>query len=378
MRLLMITPSFPEAPGRATGGVSTATAGLVEGLIRVREELRIDVLHAGVAVPRSTDWSGWGELPRVRVRRLRIEGPLSRLSLPAVVRQPVHAVAEQVQPDVIHVQGAAGLYAPSRVPSVFTVHGIPGKDAAFRGRFGVARSALATLRDTRPLRHYPHLIAIAGHVVQQLDEHVRGRWHFIPNAIHPDFFEVGADPGQAPPVVVQIGSLGRRKNPLATIEAVGLLVQRGVEVQLRLAGPRIDAEYGAQLDAAVERLDLHDRVHFLGSLDRDAVFDELRGARIVALPSLQETAPMVIAEAAAAGVASVVAPAGGAAEMLLDGISGRLCDPGSPESLADALQAPVRDPELARTWGQRMHAGASRYHPDTVAEATARVYESIR
>ena len=188
---------------------------------------------------------------------------------------------------------------------------------------------------------------------------------------------MNADPGAAPPVVVQIGSLGRRKNPLATVEAVGILARRGVDVQLRLAGPRIDADYAQELDQAVARYGIGDRVHFLGSLDRDAVFEELRGARIVALPSFQETAPMVIAEAAAAGVACVVAPAGGAAEMFLDQVSGRLCDPRSPESIADALQGPLEDAELARTWGARMRAGAHRYHPTAVAEATARLYASI-
>ena len=379
MRVMMLSPDFPEAPGRATGGVSTAVASLVEALVRVRDDIEIDVVQASGAIEGRPGWTDWGGHERIRVTRLGLRGPLRRLSIPRLLNRPVHALVDELRPDVVHVQAWAGLLGESEVPSVFTVHGIPGKLAGWRGSGGrvggAVRSAMAQARDRAPLRHYGHLVAICGHVVQELRDHVRGRWHFIPNAIHPDFFEVDADPGAADPVILQVGKLAPHKNPLATVEAVALLAERGVEVRLRLVGPRSDPAYAAKLDEAVARLGVGERVDFVGSLDRDGVIEELRRARVVALPSFLETAPMVLAESGAAGVPSVAAPAGGAAEMVFDGVSGRLCDPRSPASLADALEGPLTDPELARTWGARMRSGASRYHPDAVAAATADLYD---
>jgi glycosyltransferase involved in cell wall biosynthesis len=369
VRVVIITPQFPDTPETPTGGVGAATAALARGLLKARPGTEVHVVHTNPS--ESHGARPWGDFD-VSLHRVALPKRLTRMPVRQLIQRAVHKVVDAIRPDVVHVQASASLIDPARYPSVLTIHGIPGKDAAFRGR-----SALATYRDQAQLDAYPHLIAIAGHVLQELQHKVDGRWHFVPNAIHPRFFDVRADPGVTEPVVLQVGSIIRRKNPGATIEAIGLLRDRGVEAHLRLAGPRLEEGYAKELDMMVERLGLQDRVHWLGSVPQDELVGELARARVVALPSFQETAPMVIGEAGAAGVACVVAPAGGAAEMLLDGYSGALCDARSAESVADALQRPLMDAEVARLWGQRARDGADRYHSTSVAQATARVYDIV-
>ena len=86
---------------------------------------------------------------------------------------------------------------------------------------------------------------------------------------------------------------------------------------------------------------------------------------------------MVVAEAGAMGIPQVVAPAGGAAEMIAHGYSGFLVDPHSPASIADGLRPLLEDADLAATFGEHARAIAQIYHPDRVARQTLEVYRIV-
>jgi glycosyltransferase involved in cell wall biosynthesis len=79
------------------------------------------------------------------------------------------------------------------------------------------------------------------------------------------------------------------------------------------------------------------------------------GIDIVVLPSLWEGMPNVLLEAMAASRPIVASRLGGIEEMLRDGESALLCDPGCPGALADAIMRLMDDPDL----GRRL-AGAAR------------------
>ena len=61
----------------------------------------------------------------------------------------------------------------------------------------------------------------------------------------------------------------------------------------------------------------------------------------------QEGFGIVFLEASASGVAAVAGHSGGAAEAVLDGVTGRIVvDPADPEEVADAIAPLLRSPEL--------------------------------
>jgi len=81
-----------------------------------------------------------------------------------------------------------------------------------------------------------------------------------------------------------------------------------------------------------------------------------RGARILAIPSVwHEVFGIVAAEAMAHGVPVVAARVGGLADLVEDGKTGLLFEPGNVGELAEKLTALWNDPERCRELGRRGH-----------------------
>jgi glycosyltransferase involved in cell wall biosynthesis len=88
-------------------------------------------------------------------------------------------------------------------------------------------------------------------------------------------------------------------------------VARKQPIQLVLAGSLEDRQYVDQLKTEVNRLDIADQVDFAGLLDSESLRREISRASLLVLASYQETAPMVIHEAMAAGLPVVASKVGG-------------------------------------------------------------------
>jgi len=178
-------------------------------------------------------------------------------------------------------------------------------------------------------------------------------------------------------MVLYAGPISPLKNIHGLLRAAATLRDTGVDFRLRLAGALPQGAYRATLDTLVQDLRLGEYVEFLGYLDRERLRDEMQQARCLVLPSFQEMAPMVVAEAQAVGVPVVAAPVGGTPEMVADGHSGFLVDPYRPESIARGLRPLLEDVNLAAKMGDRGRARALVQRPDRVAQKTLDVYDLI-
>ena len=90
----------------------------------------------------------------------------------------------------------------------------------------------------------------------------------------------------------------------------------------------------------------------LGRLETDDVQRRVRSARAVVVPSVwYEVFGRVVAEAYAAGVPVIASRIGGLPELVRDGETGHLVDPGDPDDLARALLAQENDPMGSQTMG---------------------------
>ena len=95
--------------------------------------------------------------------------------------------------------------------------------------------------------------------------------------------------------------------------------------------------------------DLRNRCHWIGFLDDQKIVARLqRGADVCVVPSDYEPWGVIINEAVAAGLALVVTDAvGAAAELVRDGVNGRVVPHGNHQAMADAL-LDVTDPAKLR------------------------------
>ncbi len=158
-----------------------------------------------------------------------------------------------------------------------------------------------------------------------------------PSAARPE----SRDPGR----VIYVGQIIPGKGLDLLIDALALLVGRGYDVRLDVAG-RIDGwvppehePYRAALLARAAASDLAGRVRFLGV--REDVPQLMAASAIHCAPSrqtLREGFGVVVIEAKQAGIPSVVMPSGALTELVAHRENGWVCRDETPEALAEGLE----------------------------------------
>jgi len=120
-----------------------------------------------------------------------------------------------------------------------------------------------------------------------------------------------------------------------------------------------------------------DNVRSVGHLGGDALDTFYRGARICVLPSVcYETFGLVIAEAMMRGKAIVCSRIGGLPEIVEDGVTGLLFEPGNATDLAEKIAYLWERPQLCRQLGRAGREKALRdYSPEKYYERLIAVYE---
>jgi glycosyltransferase involved in cell wall biosynthesis len=179
--------------------------------------------------------------------------------------------------------------------------------------------------------------------------------HLVYHGLNADFAALlPGGPPPAPPERFRVVSVGRRvakKGFDVVVDAVAELRDRGVDVELVIAG-----EPGPEDAAVAERVAAHglgDAVEVLGQLDQASLLALYRGASAFTLgcrvvPSGdRDGIPNVMVEAMAAGLPVVATAVSGIPELVDDGRNGLLVPPDDASAMADALWRVAKDPELA-------------------------------
>jgi glycosyltransferase involved in cell wall biosynthesis len=110
---------------------------------------------------------------------------------------------------------------------------------------------------------------------------------------------------------------------------------------------RIEVESGDALDRAVRQALVDDEGIVLTDWQSD-VASYYHAMDVVVLPSYREGFPQVPLEAAAASLPVVATRTTGCVDAVVDGVTGMLVTPGSPQELALAIRSLRDNPELAR------------------------------
>lgn len=110
---------------------------------------------------------------------------------------------------------------------------------------------------------------------------------------------------------------------------------------------------GSYIAALLKRVPpkLRDRVTFAGAVSRDRLPGLLAQASVCVYPSHMEALPIAWVEGLAMGKAVVASQTGPGPEVLEHGVSGLLCDPYQPDSIAVAVLELLCDPALRRRMG---------------------------
>lgn len=119
-------------------------------------------------------------------------------------------------------------------------------------------------------------------------------------------------------------------------------------------------------------------VKFAGFAQRERLAEYYALAQALILPTYTDTWGLVVNEGMACGLPVILSrAAGAAADLVEDKWNGMLVEPGSINSLANAMTALANQPELCRTMGARSAERIARYSPEEWAMSIVNAIETV-
>jgi glycosyltransferase involved in cell wall biosynthesis len=400
MRVVLAADFYPPAPG----GLEAHVRRLARALVRSGHEVTVLAGGAGQrysAGQRHPDMDTGDGVPVFRTRLDLDRVPLAYREAGRSFHPPwpdrtftraLRGLLERVDPDVVHAHGwcefSAVAAAGGRWPVVVTLHDhglrcpkknlLRGGGECARGRGwhcltcpgpeqGSAKRVVlgAALGLTAPRLHagVARYIAVSRHVARR--HHDNDPWSDRVEVI-PNFIDGPSAPFTEPDgdQVLYIGPADRHKGL-----AVLLAAWRGLS-----ARPERLVVVGAdETDIVASRVPA--RVEFTGRLVGDRVWQALRAATLLVVPSVwPEPCPTVVLEGLAAGRPVVASRVGGIPDLVVDGETGVLVPAGDPRALAGAIAAVLSDRDRLTAMAKAARQSAEAFTTNAVVPRIVAVY----
>ena len=329
---------------------------------------------------------GEGELsdPAVAVHHLPLVRPVAPLSDARALVAARRLLAAK-RPALVHTHTAkagtvgrvAAMTMSPRPRIVHTFHG-----HVLDGYFGAPAQAAFRTAERTLARGCDAIVAVSEETRDELLDLGIGdpaRFHVIPVGMDLDpLLAVNGGSGELrarlglDPAAPLVGAAGRMV-PVKDLDTLVSAVALMPGVHLALVG---DGEMRASLESRAREPDLAGRVHFTGWWDDMA--SALGDLDVVVLTSRNEGTPLALIEAGAAGRAVVATDVGGVRAVVVDGETGLLCEPGSPQRVAERLGELLADPaRRARMGAAARERTAARFGRERLVADVRRLYAEL-
>lgn len=275
----------------------------------------------------------------------------------------LYRIFRELRPSIVHTRNLAALEAvvPAWAAAVpIRIHGEHGR--AISDIDGTNRKYRFVRRLYRPFVH--HYVALSRDLEDYLNQRIgvpRERIDHIYNGVDSDRFRphtggktpVNGSPFKDPSLFV-LGTVGRMEAVkdqvnLARAFVRALRISPSAVRKLRLVFVG-DGPLRSEVEAIVSAANAESLVWFAG--ERDDVPAVMRGLDCFVLPSLAEGISNTILEAMASGLPVIATRVGANADLVQEGLSGRLVPRADSETLAREILAYLADPAMARRHGR--------------------------
>lgn len=268
------------------------------------------------------------------------------------------------------------------IPCVSTVHLVVGIWEGYCGPqkpawFKTLMFPLAWCGKMQQLRHTRREIAVSQHDLKKLQSWYRPLRNRFTQIYHSRLCGEPPVSQERDPVILNVGHLAWRKGQLVLARAFAQIAARHPQWSLQLAGEDYDGETGRQILQLARDCRLEGRIQLMGERTDAAVL--MSRAAIYVQPSFWEALGLALQEAMFCGCACIGSRAGGIPELVEDGKTGLLFDPGNVAQLAQALEQLIQHADRRGIYGQA--AAASIHERGMTAEQMVQrhlhLYETI-
>jgi colanic acid/amylovoran biosynthesis glycosyltransferase len=210
-----------------------------------------------------------------------------------------------------------------------------------------------------------HLARIAG-------KQSATRIHRLYNGIDLSRFSYRSE-GRDVATILAVGRLVEKKGFTHLVEACRFLAACGVKFRCDIVG---DGPLHEELAAQIAAAKLTGNVRLLGPRKQEQLIDLMQTATLMALPCIvtesgdRDGLPTVLLEALASGLPCVSTTVSGVPEIIEDGASGFLAEPGNAQQLADKMAILLGQPKLCAAFARAGRTKAERDFNLTASVAT--------
>jgi len=376
-KIALVSP-YPLDPAKTTGGIQAVVQNLVASL-KNDPQLEIHVLT--IDYDRDIPYR---PIENVRVHWLQADKGRNRLLLFAPERKWIKRKIDEIRPELIHVHGTDIYGFATRklnYPILLTVHGILSKEAKIIEKNVKLRTRILN-RVKNNFNHYfenatlkaaKDIIVISPYVEQQIKSRTSATFYHIDNPVDRKFFEL--ENRAKSNRFLFVGMIRARKGVLGLVKAISNLVEKYPDIKLHLVGKIFETEYFDLLKSLIEEKHLENNVIYRGRISDRELFREFEECQAVVMNSIEESSPMVIEQAMAAGKAVVATRVGGIPFLIEHEKSGLLVDYGNEEQMTRALDFIYSNPDKAREMGRYGRTIAeARFRQKRIAEKTKDIY----
>jgi glycosyltransferase involved in cell wall biosynthesis len=181
--------------------------------------------------------------------------------------------------------------------------------------------------------------------------------------------------GISQPYVLFVSHLHRYKNALRLLEAFAAVAREHPRLSLVLAGEAADRNYWSEIESALARLGLTEKVKHVPGCSRAELKNICRGARAFVQPSLAETFSLPLAEAMAMGLPVAVARSSALPEVA--GEAALYFDPHDSTEMAEAMRRLVSDDNLCAALSEQAIIQAQNFSWERSALLTLELLDEV-
>jgi D-inositol-3-phosphate glycosyltransferase len=179
------------------------------------------------------------------------------------------------------------------------------------------------------------------------------------------------------PTVLYVGRLEAFKGTHVLLRAMALLQDPDKARLVVVGGGGSEDPEAVALHQLAMELGIGDRVIWQDAVPQEDLPDYYAAADVCAVPSYHESFGLVALEAMACGTPVVAASVGGLRSLVVDGETGLLADPNTPEVFAQRLQALLNDSSMRSRMSHAAHRRAALFPWHTAADEVASAYQHV-
>lgn len=201
------------------------------------------------------------------------------------------------------------------------------------------------------------IIGVSNYVLDHTAEYLEfkaKRGPAIYNPVDPDRFYQADQSKMKKGMILFAGAICEKKGVRQLIQALSVIKKEVPYAHLVIAGRDWKFSDGSSYTQWVKQFiseEIKGDVTFLGSVNNEEIPGLIEEAEVCVYPSHMEAMPMAWLEALAMGKAFVGSRTGPGPEVVIDGVTGLLCDPLSPVDIAKATVKILSDSILGQALG---------------------------